>query len=177
MRGIHCTCSIEKMKKKKTNVSIKLDSYLKSVNTQSGGSIRYGWLRSSAAVGRSSGLMAKHFRRKSSASSDNSTSSGTGGGCFDWYNLNMTATTSSPFHGRIPAHISSTTHPTLQISILELYPFFCVLITSGAIQKTVPCMAVKAPPSLSSVLFEIPKSEILHTPDISNKILSAFKSR
>lgn len=92
------------------------------------------------------------------------------------HTLNITATISSPIHGLMPAHISNTTQPTLQISILKLYPFFWVLITSGAIQNTVPCIAVKAPPCKSSVRFEIPKSEILHVPDISTRMLSAFKS-
>lgn len=92
------------------------------------------------------------------------------------HTLNMTATISWPIHGLFPAHISSTTHPTLQISILKVYPFFWVLITSGAIQNTVPCMAVKAPPASSSVLFEIPKSDILQIPDVSTRILSALRS-
>lgn len=49
-------------------------------------------------------------------------------------------------------------------------------MTSGAIQKTVPCIAVDAIPFRSSVRFEIPKSEILQIPVFSTKMLSAFKS-
>lgn len=84
---------------------------------------------------------------------------------------------SSPLHGRFPAHISKTTHPTLQMSIFLSYPFFGVSITSGAIQKIVPCMEVDAPiPLMSSMRLEIPKSLILQTPDISTSMLSAFRS-
>jgi len=63
------------------------------------------------------------------------------------------------------------------MSILELYPFFLPLMTSGAIQKTDPCMEVWAPSMLmSSVRFEIPKSVILQSPSSSTRMLSAFKS-
>lgn len=63
------------------------------------------------------------------------------------------------------------------MSILELYPLSCEWMTSGAIQNTVPCIEVYAPAMLmSSVRLEMPKSEILHTPDVSTKMLSAFKS-
>ena len=83
---------------------------------------------------------------------------------------------SCPFHGLSPVHISNTTQPTLQISILELYPIL-LLATSGAIQKTFPCIGVWALIMLmSSIFFEIPKSEILHSPNPSTKMLSVFKS-
>lgn len=50
-------------------------------------------------------------------------------------------------------------------------------MTSGAIQNIVPCIAVEAPkPPMSSVLLEIPKSDILQIPDVSTKILSALRS-
>ena len=88
-----------------------------------------------------------------------------------------TATASCPLHGRSPVHISNTTQPTLQMSILELYPFFWLLMTSGAIQNTDPCIEVWAPIMLmSSVLFEIPKSVILQCPNSSTRMLSAFRS-
>ena len=88
-----------------------------------------------------------------------------------------TATASCPLHGLSPVHISNTTQPTLQMSILELYPFFLLLMTSGAIQKTDPCIEVCAPIMLmSSVRFEIPKSVILQSPNSSTRMLSAFRS-
>ena len=87
-----------------------------------------------------------------------------------------TATAFCPFHGLSPVHISNTTQPTLQISILELYPIL-LATTSGAIQKTLPCIGVWALIMLmSSIFFEIPKSEILHSPNSSTKMLSVFKS-
>ena len=48
-------------------------------------------------------------------------------------------------------------------------------MTSGVIQNTVPCMAVKAPPTSSSVLSKIPKSDILQVPDTSIRIMSSDK--
>src|ERR1700733_5988362 len=50
-------------------------------------------------------------------------------------------------------------------------------MTSGAIQNTVPCIAVDAPkPSILSVRLAIPKSDILQIPVVSTKILSALRS-
>lgn len=89
----------------------------------------------------------------------------------------MTAIASCSRQGRSPAHISSTTQPTLQMSTFALYPRLVVLTTSGAIQKTVPCIAVSTFCSLTlSVLLEIPKSEILQIPLCSTRMLSAFRS-
>ena len=95
---------VKKKRKKRVQISeneFKVNvAYVNPVNTQSCGRSRYGCLRSSEAVGRSSGFlkvqghiskegyrkknsyMAKHFLLKSSASADNTTSSGTGG-CLD----------------------------------------------------------------------------------------------
>ena len=92
------------------------------------------------------------------------------------HTLNITVKKSSSGQGRLPAHISNTTHPTLHMSTLELYPFpFWLPITSGAIQNTVPCIAVYAAWS-SSARFEIPKSEILQMPVFSTRILSDLRS-
>ena len=79
-----------------------------------------------------------------------------------------------------PVHISNITQPTkLQMSILELYPFFLLLMTSGAIQKTDPCIELWALTTIlmSSVRFEIPKLVILQSPNSSStRMLSAFRS-
>jgi hypothetical protein len=87
-----------------------------------------------------------------------------------------TATASCPPQGLSPVHISNTTQPRLQISILELYPFFSPSMASGAIQVTDPCIEVRSSIALmSSVRFEVPKLAILQTPSVPTRILSAFR--
>lgn len=114
-----------------------------SIKVQLGSrSVMKGWRNNSSATGRSLGLEAKHFLfRKSSATGERVTSSGTGGAARVLASLksngksqsvpadrlalpppyltwNMAANASISPQGRLPAHISSTTHPRLQISTL-----------------------------------------------------------
>ena len=57
----------------------------------------------------------------------------------------MTAICSVVPHGRTPVHISTNTHPKLQISALPEYDLsLFAMTTSGAIQNGVPRMAVPA---------------------------------
>ena len=75
-------------------------------------------------------------------------------------------------HGGRPVAISIMVHPRLQIS--EYLPYFCCLITSGAIQWAVPLTW------LSSILeykrFELPKSASLQVPFLSTKTLAPLIS-
>lgn len=89
----------------------------------------------------------------------------------------MTGRCGSPLQGRFPVHISRTTHPVLHMSTLTSYPCFLLSNVSGAIQKTVPFIPVKARPRLIvSTFLDIPKSDILQIPPGSRRMLSAFKS-
>jgi len=105
----------------------------------------------------SSGLICKHFNKKSESYGDNP--AGNSGVCFSIPTRNMIVSGNRLAYGDFPVTISIIVHPRLQISenLVLVVPY---LQTSGAIQFGVPYgINTLHSSSFSAILFAKPKSK------------------